>query len=88
MSNGFYTSDLTDAEWAKLEPLLPPDKVVGRLREVDLREVVNAIYYRADNGVKWRNLPMIFRLGKQSMDTFAPGCAWGSGKTSIRPSSP
>lgn len=55
-----YTSDLTDAEWAKLEPLLPPDKAVGRLREVDLREVVNAIYYRADNGVKWRNLPHDF----------------------------
>jgi transposase len=55
-----YTSDLTDAEWTKLEPLLPPDKAVGRLREVDLREVLNAIYYRADNGVKWRNLPRDF----------------------------
>ena len=29
-------------------------------REVDLREVLNAIYYRADNGVKWRNLPSDF----------------------------
>jgi transposase len=52
-----YTSDLTDAEWEIIEPLLPDDKPVGRLREVDLREVLNAIYYRADNGVKWRNLP-------------------------------
>ena len=34
-----YTSDLTDAEWAIIEPLLPEDKAVGRLREVDLREV-------------------------------------------------
>jgi transposase len=55
-----YTSDLTDAEWAKIEPLLPPEKSVGRDREVDLREVLNAIYYRADNGVKWRNLPSDF----------------------------
>lgn len=55
-----YTSDLTDAEWVKIEPLLPPDKLVGRAREVDLREVLNAIYYRADNGVKWRNLPADF----------------------------
>jgi transposase len=55
-----YTSDLTDAEWAKIEPLLPPEKPVGRGREVDLREVLNAIYYRADNGVKWRNLPSEF----------------------------
>ena len=52
-----YTSDLTDAEWAIIEPLLPEDKAVGRLREVDLREVFNAINYRADNGAKWRNLP-------------------------------
>lgn len=55
-----YTSDLTDAEWAQVEPLLPPEKPVGRAREVDLREVLNAIYYRADNGVKWRNLPSDF----------------------------
>lgn len=55
-----YTSDLTDAEWVKIEPLLPPEKPVGRAREVDLREVLNAIYYRADNGVKWRNLPADF----------------------------
>ncbi len=52
-----YQSDLTDAEWALIEPLLPPEKCVGRDREVDLREVLNAIFYRVDNGVKWRNLP-------------------------------
>ncbi len=52
-----YTSDITDAEWVQIEPLLPDDKSLGRLRAVDLREVLNAIYYRADNGVKWRNLP-------------------------------
>jgi transposase len=55
-----YTTDLTDAEWARIEPLLPPEKPVGRDREVDLREVLNAIDYRADNGVKWRNLPSDF----------------------------
>ena len=55
-----YTSNLTDAEWAIIEPLLPKEKPVGRLREVDLREVLNAINYRADNGVKWRNLPSEF----------------------------
>ena len=43
-----YTSELTDAEWVKIEPLLPPDKPLGRGREVNLREVLNAIYYRAD----------------------------------------
>jgi transposase len=48
---------ITNPEWEIIEPLLPEDKPVGRLREIDLREVLNAIYYRADNGVKWRNLP-------------------------------
>jgi transposase len=52
-----YGSDLTDPEWARIEPLLPPDKPLGKLRKVDLREVVNAIFYRVDNGCKWRNLP-------------------------------
>jgi transposase len=55
-----YSSDLTDAEWQRIEPLLPADKPVGRLREVDLREVVDAIFYRVENGVKWRNLPADF----------------------------
>lgn len=55
-----YTSDLTDQEWQRLEPLLPDDKLVGRLREVDLRDVLDAIFYRADNGTKWRNLPSDF----------------------------
>ncbi|NJO43900.1 MAG: transposase, partial [Cyanobacteria bacterium RU_5_0] len=31
-----------------MEPLLPEEKLVGRLREVDLREILNAIFYRAD----------------------------------------
>lgn len=39
---------------------MPPEKPVGRGREVDFREVLNAICDRADNGVKWRNLPSNF----------------------------
>jgi hypothetical protein len=39
-----YGSDLTDTEWARIEPLLPPEKPVGKLRKVDLPEVVNAIF--------------------------------------------
>lgn len=52
-----YGSDLTEAEWDRIKPLLPPEKAVGKQREVDLREVVNAIFYRVDNGCKWRDLP-------------------------------
>ena len=60
MSEPDYDSDLTDREWEQIEPLLPPEKPVGKLREIDLREVLNAIFYRADNGTKWRNLPSNF----------------------------
>ena len=57
MSQPFYDSDLTDEEWQCIEPLLPHEKLLGKQREVRLREVLNAIFYRADNGIKWRNLP-------------------------------
>ena len=60
MSQPFYDSDLSDEEWQYIEPLLPPEKPVGKVRKVSLREVLNAIFYRADNGTKWRNLPSDF----------------------------
>ncbi len=60
MSQPDYDSDLSDEEWQQIEPLLPPEKPVGKLREVAMREVLNAIFYRADNGIKWRNLPSDF----------------------------
>lgn len=60
MSQPFYDSDLNDAEWQRIEPLLPPEKGLGNHRQVSLREVLNAIFYRADNGIKWRNLPCDF----------------------------
>ena len=41
-----YESDLTDAEWGWMEPLLPAPSVRGRPRQVDLREVVNALLYQ------------------------------------------
>ena len=56
----FYPSDLTDAEWQIIEPLLPPDKPVGRPPTVSLRAVLDAIFYRADNGIKWRAMPIDF----------------------------
>lgn len=60
MSQPYYKSDLTDEEWAQIEPLLPPEKPVGKEREVDLRVVLSGIFYRADNGIKWRALPPEF----------------------------
>lgn len=60
MSQPFYDSDLSDEEWQRIEPLLPAEKPLGKHREVRLREVLNAIFYRADRGIKWRNLPCDF----------------------------
>ena len=55
-----YASDVTDAEWAILEPLMPAAKALGRPRTTDLREVVNAILYMARTGCQWRMLPREF----------------------------
>ena len=52
-----YTSDLTQGEWAVIAPLMPPPRRLGRPREVDLREVVNAILFIASSGCQWRDLP-------------------------------
>jgi transposase len=54
---GRYPSDLTDAEWAKLEPLLPAAKATGRPRRTDMREAINAILYLLRTGCPWRYLP-------------------------------
>lgn len=55
-----YASDLKDDEWALIAPFMPPPRKVGRPREVELREVVNAILYLASTGCQWRMLPKDF----------------------------
>ena len=57
MERQTYPSDLTDAQWAILEPLLPPAAPGGRERSVDLREVLNGINYLLRTGCAWRFLP-------------------------------
>ena len=52
-----YETDLTDAEWALVEPYMPPPCVGGRPREWPLREVMNAIFYVLRGGIAWRLLP-------------------------------
>jgi transposase len=55
-----YASDLTDGEWALLEPLMPAAKPLGRPREIALRTVLDAILYMARTGCQWRMLPKDF----------------------------
>src|SRR5208282_95853 len=52
-----YPSDLTDAEWAHVEPLIPPAKRGGNRRHVDVREVVNGLMYILSTGCQWRAIP-------------------------------
>jgi len=55
-----YPTDLTDAQWALLAPLLPPPQPGGRPRTVNLREILNAIFYLLRAGCAWRLLPHDF----------------------------
>ena len=52
-----YSTDLTDAQWHLLEPLVPATKPGGRRPKYERREIVNALFYVAKNGCTWRNLP-------------------------------
>ena len=55
-----YASDLTDAEWRLVVPLLPERSRWGRPRVVDLRAVLEALLYMASTGCQWRALPKDF----------------------------
>ena len=56
----YYTSNLTNEQWAIIEPMLTKNEGKGRPIEVDMREVFNGINYLLKTGAQWRNLPMNF----------------------------
>ena len=70
MTRAPYPSDLTDRQWRRLAPLIPPAKPGGRPRSADMREVVNAILYVLRNGVVWRALPHDFPPWKTAYHYF------------------
>jgi len=55
-----YETDLTDRQWNIIAPLLPPPSKEGKPRRVDIREVINAIFYVLRSGCPWRLLPNDF----------------------------
>lgn len=73
-----YPSDLTDAEWDCLQPLIPRAKRGGGKRRVDMREVVNGIMYILSTGCQWRYLPKDFPARSTVNDYF---CAWNHNGT-------
>jgi len=58
--SGRYATDVTDAEFARIEPLLPAARHGGRRRTTVLREVLNALLYLLRTGCPWRMLPHQF----------------------------
>src|SRR5215207_2873187 len=73
-----YRSDLTDEQWEVIKPLLPAAKSGGRPRTVDLREVVNTLFYQDRTGVQWDYLPHDLLPKSTAWDYFT---AWGEDGT-------
>ena len=57
MSHQLYPSDLTDRQWQYIKDVSPAAKTGGRPRTLDMRRVVNAIFYIGVTGAQWRMLP-------------------------------
>ena len=55
-----YPSDVTDDEWARIEPYVPPAKTGGRPEEHPKREILDGIFYVLRGGCAWRMLPHDF----------------------------
>ncbi len=66
-----YPTDLTDQQWAILQPLIPPAKHGGRPREVNMREVVNTMFYQNRSGCPWDMLPHDLLAKSTVYDYFA-----------------
>src|SRR5687768_5374829 len=58
MRRDTYATDLDDREWEVLQPLVPPHRPGGRPRDVDCREILNAVFYVRGHGCGWRRLPL------------------------------
>ena len=64
-----YPSDMTGDQWAILEPLVPAS-TLGRPRDVEIREVLDAIFYQARSGCRWDMLPHDFPAKSTVFDYF------------------
>ena len=66
-----YQSDLTDKQWAIIQPLIPAEKDGGRPRTTDMREVMNAVFYLLRTGCQWDYLPKCFPPKSTVYDYFS-----------------
>ena len=65
-----YPTDLTDDQWAILEPLIPPAKSGGAPRTVKMREVLNTLFYQNRSGCQWDMLPHDLQPKSTAYDYF------------------
>ncbi|WP_225226167.1 IS5 family transposase [Komarekiella delphini-convector] len=70
MSRKAYDTDVTQREWEIIKPLIPIAKPSGRPRQVNIREIINAIFYIQRSGCAWRLLPHDFPCWKTVYDYF------------------
>lgn len=80
-----YETDLSDAEWAIVESMIPPAKPGGHPRTTDMRAVCNGIYYQLKTGCQWAGqcYPMTFLLVARSIAITVNGNVMACGKGSI-----
>jgi putative transposase len=76
-----YPTDLTEAEWQILKPLLPPENSGGRPRKYPIREVLNGIQYVLRGGCAWRLMPHDLPHWQTAYQTFR---AWRRDGTWVR----
>jgi putative transposase len=77
MSRKTYPSDLSETEWLLFLPLIPTAKSGGRPRSVDIREILNAIFYILRSGCAWRMLPHDFPAWQTVYGYFRAWCKAG-----------
>ena len=81
-----YQSDLSDAEWSFLEPLMPLPAATGRPRMHTTREILNAMFYIVRSGCAWRGCcRTTSRRGRPSTITSAPGAWTAPGRGCTQP---
>jgi transposase len=73
-----YPTDLNDSQWNIIQPLIPPVKLGGQPRELEMRQVVNAILYLVVSGIQWRMLPKEYPKWQSVYYYF---CCWRDGGT-------
>ena len=74
-----YRTDLTDDQWAILEPLVPAARPGGRERIVNVREIINTILYLIRTGCQWDRLPTTYKPGVPPTTTLLPGATMAHG---------